>query len=140
MRKWIAVSALVLAGCAAQQIPYQAHVGISDPKSIIEQALMEQDEDRRPEFVDAQVEYVEFGKGTTSRDKGFGVSRSKHEVTRLYYRSVKQSNLYAKRGRYIVQFRNAQGALLTSVVLYDGDAARRFIDAVATMQSRQSTQ
>jgi hypothetical protein len=139
MRRIIAGLAFALAACA-QQLPYTAHAPVNDPNSVIQQVLMEQDQDRRPEFVDTEPEYVEFGKGTTGRYNGFGITRSKHEVTRLYYRSIKQSNLYKKRGHFIMQFRNAQDNLLATVVTDDGDAARRFIDAVATMQSRQSTQ
>lgn len=139
MRAIIAGLALSLTACA-QQLPYTAHAPVNDPNSVIQQVLMEQEQDRRPEFVDTQPEYVEFGKGTTGRYSGFGVTRSKHEVTRLYYRSIKESNLYQKRKHFIVQFRNAQDNLLATVVTDDGDAARRLIDAVATMRSRQTTQ
>jgi hypothetical protein len=98
---------------------------------------MEQKQDRRPEYVTTTNEYVEYGQGTSSKAPNFvGTRRSKHNVTRLYYQSVAESKLFTKRGRYIVQFRNAQGVLLAMVVSDNPDAARQLIDAVETMKDR----
>ena len=58
-----------------QQLPYVVHAPVDDPNSAIQQVLTEQEQDRRPEFVDAQSEYVEYGKGTTGRYNGFGVTQ-----------------------------------------------------------------
>ncbi|WP_310034207.1 hypothetical protein [Paraburkholderia graminis] len=112
---------------------------MDDPNSVIQQVLTEHEQDRRREFVDAQSEYVEYGKGTSGRYDGFGVTHSKHEVAPLYYRSIKEANVYQTRKHFIVQFRNAQDNLFATVLTDDGDAVRRLVDAVATMEPRQAT-
>lgn len=135
MRKWIAALAFVLGGCAAQ-IPYTANTPVSNPESLIEQALMEQERDRRPDFVHTTHEYVEFGQDTATTTNQITLKQtSRHHVTRMYWRSIADTKLFSKRGNYIVQFRNAQGVLLAMVVTYDPETARRLIDAVETMKA-----
>lgn len=134
MKKWIAATALALGGCASQ-VPYTAHTPVSNPQSVIEQALMEQESDRRPDFVHTTNEYVEFGQDTATTTNAITLKQSSHHhVTRMYWRSIADTKLFSKRGNYIVQFRSAQGVLLAMVVSYDPETARRLIDAVETMK------
>ena len=134
MKITILLAALLLSACA-QVVPYVAKPGISNPSSVIEQALMEQKEDRRPEFVRVTGEYVEFGKNTTGEINGFTGKTSVHRnVTRLYWRSVHTSTVYTKRANVIIQFRSAQGSLLAQVVTDDVTKGEQLIDAVETMK------
>lgn len=136
MRLTVTIAALLLAGCAAQEVPYTARGDTRHPESVIEQVLMEQEEDRRPDYVRTTAEYVEYGRGATAKYNEFSEkTTTRRNVTRLYFRSVATEKVYTKRKAVIVQFRSTQGTLLATVVTDSLESGQRLVDAVETMKA-----
>ncbi|MFM0082301.1 hypothetical protein P0D72_26070 [Paraburkholderia sediminicola] len=110
---------------------------VQNPESVVEQALMEQEEGERPEAVRVTREYVEWTEGVTGRTNMFGHSESKAGVQRLYWRTAVDERLYTKRGHWVAQFRNAQGTTLLNVSTDSRDTGQRLLDAVRTLRERE---
>lgn len=97
---------------------------------------MEQDADRRPDYVRTTKEYVEYGLGSTAKFNEFtSTTTANRHVTRLYFRSIATEKVYTKRKSVIVQFRNDKGTLLAQVVTDDLEKGQRLVDAVETMKA-----
>ncbi|MFM0499081.1 hypothetical protein [Paraburkholderia caffeinilytica] len=138
MRLTALLVALALTGCVSQEVAYTPRGDARNPEAVIEQVLMEQDEDRRPDYVRTTREYVEYGRGATTKFNEFTDKTTAHRnVTRLYFRSVATEKVYTKRNNVIVQFRNSAGTLLAQVVTDNLDSGRRLVDAVETMKGRE---
>jgi hypothetical protein len=136
MRLSVTIAALLLTGCAAQVVPHVARTDVQNPKSVVEEALMSQEEDRRPVSVKTTDEYVEYGGETTTTVNAIVLKKHDHQkVTRMYWRAVADSKVYTKRGNVVVQFRNAQGTLLSQVVMDSVPAGERLVDAVGTLKA-----
>jgi hypothetical protein len=129
---------LLLAGCA-HRVEYTSLTPPANPKKVIEQVLTEQPQKYRPESVDVQDEFVQYGDGSFGKVSDFGNTRSRHNVVRLYYRSITENRLYQKGRWWIVQSRNNQGTLLATAWSDSEEHAKAYIAALDTMKSRDTS-
>lgn len=148
MKIWQLLSAFLLAGCTATQIPYSPETVTSkeDSERIIEQVIMEQPAKYRPESVLITDDYLAFGEGYSEKSVGMasgtklgssavigvGSSRTKGKEinSRLYFNSLGVPLLYAKRSWYIIQVVDNHDAVLKRYYTRDKHKAESFIDAL----------
>jgi hypothetical protein len=144
--------ALLLGGCASKVMEYAAApINDEQAKSVIEQVLMEQPQKTRPEQVVITSDYIAYGHGVMSETSGFasavplgngafaaGTSRtnSKSLVTRIYFNSIGEVTLYAKRGRWVVITRSEAGSVLNNVRVDSQVKAQRYVDSMMHFKRR----
>lgn len=145
--------ALMLAGCFSTPIEYQSK-GITQPEAdqIIEQVVMEQPPQMRPQAVYINSQYIGFGNGTISQGKSFGsaaevvpgavIGGSSSTVTtkemneRIYFNSIGKVQLYTKRNRYTVQVLGTEGHVIRNFYMTNRVKAERFIDSLNFYRDR----
>lgn len=143
----VTLSALALTACVYVPSNYTAGPVHGDPKKIVERVMYEQPETKRPEYVEVNESYLEFGQGTigTSHDTLVGVNHAfKKDVTRVYYRTMSEAKLLdrvsAKGHWYVVEPRSSQGRTLAQVYVDDQKDAESFVDALMALKASAPTE
>lgn len=138
----------LLTSCAAQLVPYfpVADSDLLGAAKLIEQVILEQPSQHRPSSVVVTRAYFEFGTGLTTDTKaltsylGIGVtagsSRSVTRVTatRIYFNSIGPVKLFKKRDWLIIDVVGNQGERLGRFYTRSENRARRFLDAIKSIQ------
>tara|TARA_R110002074_G_C12327407_1_gene647515 strand:- start:177 stop:662 length:486 start_codon:yes stop_codon:yes gene_type:complete len=141
-------------GCAkpvAYTAPPSPTINESGAKSIIEQVFMELPAKRKPDAIAFEDDFIWLGYGVESKSNGIGtavaitnsvaiVSGSSNVTTkgnslRIYYNSLGQIDLYAKRDYYIIRIANKEGREFTKITTYNEAKARKFIDALRYLKN-----
>lgn len=151
----VVVMAVVLSACGHAQINYtpDPRMSLEEAVSTVEQVFLEDYVPaQRPDRVAVGPEYIVLSDGIVTRGSSVGAAAplgngaialgSSQSVTReagarLYYRSIGQVTLHARRfksNRYAILIRNTEGAVLRRVNTTSQEKALRFIDALERLK------
>ena len=149
-------SVVLLVGCSAAQLKHtpSTNMTIGDAQALIEQVLMEQPAQYRPQSVVFTETFWGTSDGTKATGRSSGIampvgnvalttgdskSTYKELTTRIYYSSISETKLYKKRDWRVIDIHNSDGYRVFRAYATNEAKARRFIDAVAvlTAESRK---
>ncbi|MCK6263950.1 sensor protein [Vibrio sp. ZSDE26] len=139
---------LFLSGCAAKHMPYSAKLELSGEAAvkIIEQVVMEQPLNYRPEDIVVTDSYIGLSDGlktsshtmsNINEDSGMVLSSLKIEASdissRYYFNSISALELFSKSDWYIVQMKNDENLVVKLFYTRSLSKAERLIDAISYM-------
>lgn len=152
MNKAILILATVLTGCAATQLQHTptTNMTVADAQLLIEQVLMEQPPQYRPQGVVFTETYWGTSDGVKAVGKSSGISIpaggvsltmgdsksiNKELTTRIYYSSMGETKLYKKRDWHVIDIHNSDGYRMLRAYSTNEAKAHQFVDAMAVLTS-----